>query len=196
MNKAKKVSKPTHPKPTTPTTRASTTFTAQKAKEVAKPKEKEAEAQKRPRRKYVAQTKSNEEKIESDDNNQFQVVSHSPSSDLNNLCENIRNNANLSSFSHIEFDNLGNIEKNQVEEEIYSMMATFKKNPLEISNSIPKSLYERVEKKWHYYLNIERQIRETSLTQLMPKLNRAEMSKSIKKYAIRFVPKYREFRIL
>ena len=62
---------------------------------------------------------------ESDDNSQFQVVSHSPSSNLDNLCENVRNNVDLSGFSHIEFDKVGKIEKNQVEEEIYSMMATF-----------------------------------------------------------------------
>ena len=65
---------------------------------------------------YVTQVEFNEEKIEYDDNIQFQVVSHSPSLDLNNLCENIRNNVDLSSFSSIEFDNLGKIEKNQVGE--------------------------------------------------------------------------------
>ena len=78
------------------------------------------------------------------------MVSHNPSLDLENLCENVRNNANFSSFSHFEFDNLGKIENNQVEEVVYSMMATFKKNPLELANSIPKILYDRVEKKWHY----------------------------------------------
>ena len=128
-----------------------------------------------------------------DDNNQFQVVSHSPSLDIGDLCENVRNNANLSGFSHIEFDNLGKIEKNQVEEVVYAMMATFKKDPLELDNSIPKILYERVEQKWHYCLNTKRTIRETSLAQVMPELSKAEMSKAIQKYVVRFVPKYREF---
>ena len=95
-------------------------------------------------------------------------MSHSPSSNLDNLCENIRNNVNLSGFSHIEFDNLKNIKKNQVEEAIYAMMDTLKKTPLEIANSIPKSLYDRVEKKWHYCLNTKRKIREKSLAQVMP----------------------------
>lgn len=84
------------------------------------------------------------------------MVSHDPTSDLDNLCENIRNNANLSDFSHIDFENLGKVEKNQVEEAIQDMMATFKKAPLDIANSMPKILYERVEKKWHYCLDTER----------------------------------------
>lgn len=75
-------------------------------------------------------------------------------------------------------------------------MATLKKTPLELSKSIPKSLYDRVEKKWHYCLNTERQIRETSLAQVMPELSKVEMSKALKKYAARFVPKYGVFRIL
>ena len=72
------------------------------------------ESQKRPRRKYVSQGKFDEEKTRQNENNQFQVVSHSPFSDLENPCEKIRNNNGLSGFSHIEFDNLGKIEKNQV----------------------------------------------------------------------------------
>ena len=76
------------------------------------------------------------------------------------------------------------------------MMANFKKSPLEIANSMPKSLYERVEQKWHYCLNLERKIRETSLTQAMPKLSKEQIAKAIKKYVVIFVPKYRAFSIL
>ena len=72
------------------------------------------------------------------------MVSHNPSSNLDNLCENVRNRVDLLGFSHIDFDNLGKFEKNQVEEAIYTMMENFKKAPLEIANSMPKSLYERV----------------------------------------------------
>lgn len=45
---------------------------------------------------------------------------------------------------------------NQVEESTYAMMATFKQTPIEIANSLPKELSDRVEKKWQYSLNIER----------------------------------------
>ena len=76
------------------------------------------------------------------------------------------------------------------------MMVTFKKAPQEFSKFIPKILYERVEKKWHYCLDIEKKIRETSLAQVMPELSKAEISKTIKKYDVRFVPKYRKFSIL
>ena len=53
------------------------------------------------------------------------MVSHSSSSYLDNLCENSRNHVDLSRFSHIEFEKLGKLEKNQVEEVVYSMMETF-----------------------------------------------------------------------
>ena len=147
MTRPKKVTKKSFPKPTTPTTMANTRVIMQKDKEKTKPTQQEGGAHKRPRRRYIAKAKTDEERNESDDNNQFQVVIHNPYLDLDNLCENVRNNVDLSSFSHIDFENLGKVEKNQVEEEIYVMMATFKKAPLEIANSIPKSIYERVEKK-------------------------------------------------
>ena len=69
-------------------------------------------------------------------------------------------------------------------------MEKFKTTPLELTNSMPKSPYDRVEKKWHYYLNFERQIRETSLAQVMPELTKAQISKAIKNYMERFTPKY------
>lgn len=124
------------------------------------------------------------------------MVSYNPSSDLDNLCENIRNIVDLLGFSHIEFDNLGKIEKNQVKEVVYAMMAILKKTPLELANSIPKSLYDRVEQKWHYCLDIEKQIRETTLAQVMPELSKANMTKAIKRYVAIFVSKYRAFNIL
>ena len=78
-----------------------------------------------------------------------------------------------------------------MEEAIYVIMENFKKASLEIANSMPKSLYERVEQKWHYCFIVERKIRETSLAQVMPKLSKAQIAKAITKYDVRFVPKYR-----
>ena len=100
-------------------------------------------------------------------------MSHNPSLDLDKLCENVRNNIDLLGFSHIDSENLIKVEKNQVEEVIYAMMSNFKKAPLEIANSIPKLLYERVEQKWHYYFNLERKISETSLAQVLLELSKA-----------------------
>lgn len=120
----------------------------------------------------MAQLDSNKEKTESDDNNQFKVVNHNPLSDLENLCENVKNNVNMSRFSHVDFDKLGKIEKIQVEDALYAMMSKFKTTPLEFSNSVPKSLYDIVEQKWHYYLNLERKIRETQLAQVMLELTK------------------------
>ena len=73
------------------------------------------------------------------------MVSHNPLSDLENLYKNVKNSGDLLGFSHIDFDNLGRVEKNQVEGGIYSMMEKFKTTPLEIANSMLKSLYDRVE---------------------------------------------------
>ena len=75
-------------------------------------------------------------------------------------------------------------------------MSNFRTTPLEFVNSVPKSLYDIVEKKWHYCLNLERQIRETSLAQVMPELTKAQIDKAMKKYVVMFTPKYRAFNIL
>ena len=95
--------------------------------------------------KYVAQPDFDEENTKLDDISQFKVVSHNPLSDLENLCENVKNGADLLGFRHVNFDNLGKEEKNKVEESLYAMMSKFKTTPLEFSNSVPKSLYDLVE---------------------------------------------------
>ena len=59
----------------------------------------------------MAQLNSGEEKIESDDISQFKVVSHNPLLDLENLCENVENSADLIGFSHVDFKKLSKIEK-------------------------------------------------------------------------------------
>lgn len=51
--------------------------------------EDEDKPKKKHRSKYVALAKLDEERTGLDDNNQFQVVSHNPSSDLDNLFGNI-----------------------------------------------------------------------------------------------------------
>lgn len=78
---------------------------------------------------------------------QFKVVSHNPSSNIDNFCDSVKNNADMSGFQHINFDKLDNGDKNNNEEAFYDMMVTFKTTPLEISNSLPKILYEWVEQK-------------------------------------------------
>ena len=73
---------------------------------------------------------------------QIKMASHNPSSDLDNLCDNIKSNANLFGFTHIKFNKLKKVDQNMILEAIYVMMDTFKSTPLEISNSLPKSLYD------------------------------------------------------
>ena len=76
------------------------------------------------------------------------------------------------------------------------MMTEFKNTPLELDNSMPKELYEIVENKWHYCQKMEKEIRESTLAQVMPDLTRGQIKKANKKHGGKFAPKYRAFNIL
>ena len=83
-----------------------------------------------------------------------------------------------------------------LEEFFYAMMENFKNTPLELDNTMPKDLYTIVENKWHYFLKLEKEIRESTLAQVMPKLTRGQITKVSKKHSSNFSPKYRAFWIL
>ena len=83
-----------------------------------------------------------------------------------------------------------------VEESIYTMMAKFKITPPELDNTMPKDLYSIVENKWHYCLNMEKEIRESTLARVMPKLIKGQITKENKKYGNRFSPKYKASNII
>ena len=83
-----------------------------------------------------------------------------------------------------------------VEESIYTMMAKFKNTPLELDNTMPKELYSIVENKWNYCLNMEKEIRESNLAHVMPKLTKGQITKASKKHGSKFAPKYRAFNII
>ena len=76
------------------------------------------------------------------------------------------------------------------------MMAKFKTTPLELDNSMPKELSSIVENKWHYCLKMEKEIRESTLAHVMPKLTKVQITKENKKHGSKFAPKYRAFKIL
>ena len=147
------------------------------------------------RRKYVVQPDSEEERIESDDNSQFRVVSHPPKSIVDKICEEI-SNTDFNNLKSIDFNKLSREEKNRIEEAVYAMMAEFKYTPLELDNTMPKELYEIIENKWHYCLKMEKEIRESTLAQVMPDLPRGKIKKANKKHNGKFSPKYRAFSIL
>ena len=83
-----------------------------------------------------------------------------------------------------------------VEESVYTMMTKFKNNPLELDNSMPIDLYSIIENKWHYYLNMEKEIRESTLARVIPQLTKGQITKASKKHGRKFSPKYRAFNIL
>ena len=103
---------------------------------------------------------------ETEDTSQFEVVSHPPKSKVDRICENIRNHGDIFELKSINFGQLTKEEKNKIEESIYSMMAKFKTTPLELDNTMPKELYSLIENKWHYCLNLEKEIRESTLANL------------------------------
>lgn len=95
------------------------------------------------------------------------MVNHKKSL-IDNICDDIEKNADLTKLKDIEFIKLAKEEQNKVENSIYSMIIKFKITPLELDNSIPKELYSLIENKWHYCLNIEKEIRESTLAELFP----------------------------
>ena len=94
----------------------------------------------------MAQPDSDEEKIESDDNSQFKVVSHPPKSTIDKLCTKIRN-GDLNDLKKLDFNKLNKEEKNKIKESVYAMMAEYKHTPLELDGTMPKELYKIVEDK-------------------------------------------------
>ena len=94
----------------------------------------------------MAQPNLDEEKIESNDNSQFKVVSHPPKSSIDKLCAKIRN-GDLKDLKNVDFNKLTKDEKNKIEESVYAMIAEYKHPPLELDGSMPKQLYKIVEEK-------------------------------------------------
>ena len=84
------------------------------------------------------------------------MVSHAPKSNIDNICDNIRDNVDLTSLKTIEFNKLNREDQNKIEESVYAMMAKFKNTPLEFDTTMPKDLYSIVENKWYYCLNMEK----------------------------------------
>ena len=66
------------------------------------------------------------------------------------------------------------------------MMAEFKNTPLELDNTMPRELYKIVENKWHYCLKMEKEIKESTLAQVMLDLTRGQITKANKKHGKKF----------
>ena len=124
------------------------------------------------------------------------MVSHTPRYDLEIICDNFKDNVDLLDLKGIEFNKFSKEKQNMVEESIYTMMEKFKTTPLYLNNTMPKELYSIVEKKWHYCLNMEKEIRESTLAHVMPDLTKGQISKANNKHGRKFAAKYRAFKIL
>ena len=62
--------------------------------------------QKNPRRKYVAPPKIDDEETESEDTSQIRMPSHAHKSDRENICDNIKDNADMIGLKNIDFGKL------------------------------------------------------------------------------------------
>ena len=61
---------------------------------------------------------------------------------------------------------------------------------------MPKELYKIIEDKWHFCLQMEKEIRESTLARLFPDLTKDQITNAVKRHNSRFTPKYRAFFIL
>ena len=124
------------------------------------------------------------------------MVTHTPKFDLENICDNVKDNANLIRLKNIDFGKLSREDQNMLVESVYAMMEKFKNTPFELDSTMPKELYTIVENKWHYCLNLEKKIRESTLAKVMLELTRGKITKANKKHGNKFSPKYKAFNIL
>ena len=83
----------------------------------------------------------------------------------------------MSELKKIDFGKLNKEEKNKVEELVYAMMEKFKTTPLELDNTMPKELYSLIENKWHYCLNLEKDIRDSTLENLILELTKGRLQR-------------------
>ena len=123
---------------------------------------------------------------EIEDTSQFKVVSYPIKSKVDKICDNISDNVDILEIKSIDFGKLTKEEKNHIEESISSMMARFKTTPLELDSTMPKELYSLIENKWHYCLNLEKEMRESTLANLFPKFKRVQIIKKVQKYNNKF----------
>ena len=72
---------------------------------------------------------------------------------------------------------------------MYDMMAQFKVTPLELDNTLPKELNSLIENKWHYCLDMERQMREAILANLFSNLKKGKIKNIVKEYNHKFKPR-------
>ena len=100
------------------------------------------------------------------------MVSHPPKSSIDKLCAKIRN-GDLNDLKNLNFNKLTKNEKNKIEESFYTMMEKYKHTPLELDGSFPKELYKIVEDKWHFCLQTEKEIKESTLARLLPNLTKS-----------------------
>ena len=102
----------------------------------------------------------------------------------------------MKGLKNINFSKLTKEEHNKLEESVYAMMADYKHTPLELDSTMPKELYKIVEDRWNFCLQMEREIRESTLARLLPDLTKDEIKNVVKRHNNRFTPKHRAFNIL
>ena len=57
-------------------------------------------------------------------------------------------------------------------------MVEYKYTPLELDSTMSKELYKLVENKWHFCLQMEKEIRESTLARVFPDLTKGQITKA------------------
>ena len=151
-----------------------------KTKPSKSPKKAIGPSQKRKRCLLQIQKDIDDEEIESDDPNQYKVVSTKLEVDI--LCDKIKNNVDLSDLKKFHFEKLSKDDKTKIEESIYQMLWTFKKVPMEIIEKLPRRLSIGIDQRWSMCLVKEREVREAKLAKLFSNLKHKEIKRNIESY--------------
>ena len=135
-----------------------------------------------------------DDKIESDNPNQYRVVSTKTEVDI--LYNKTKNNADLSNLKKFHFGKLSKEDKTKIEEAIYQMLWTFKKVPMEITEKLPRRLSIAIDQRWSTCLVKEREIREVELAKLFTNIKPKVVKRNLESYRKKFKLKARDFQVL
>ena len=79
----------------------------------------------------------------------------------------------------------------KVEEVVIDMMIFFKYTPIKLGKSFHEELFNKIDNKLKHSLINKRQIRESTLAQIMPEFNKGYISLALREYTNKFVAKSR-----
>lgn len=99
-------------------------------------------------------------------------------------------------FRYVKYDSRIEEVKRKIEESVVCTLLKFRLVPLEVTNSLPKSLYLHIDNRWKYAINSEKKMRERSLVHLFPDILVDKISEHLKNYQTNFLVKQRALKMM